>query len=143
MSLAQLGRDSPVRDEVEFAGVVGGTELRFRDFALECPTPEITGTVVSTDTSDPNDNRVVVTLAGEASDSLVGRLVVFENDREQDAAYIIRRIEKKGANFEISTGDSTLIRGYANPEDFSAGCVLNVREGDTLRIPLSVTMKRE
>jgi len=130
--------------KVEFARLIAGTELRYGDVSLTSPIPPaITGTVVSTDTTDPNDNRVVVTLDGEASDALVGKLVVFENDREQDAAYLIRRIGKKGANVEISTGDSTIIRGYANPEDFKAGYVLNVREGDTLRIPLSVSMMKE
>ena len=85
----------------------------------------------------------MVTLDGDISDSFIGRLVVFENDREQDAAYLIRRLGKKGANFEISTGDSTIIRGYAVPEDFAAGYTLNVREGDPLRIPLSVSMKKK
>jgi len=129
--------------EVEFAKLIAGTELRCGEFALECPVAEITGKVVSTDTTRPNDNRVVVALDGEATESLVGRLVVFQNDREQDAAYTIRRIDKKGANYEISTGDSTLIRGYANPDDFSAGYSLNVEEGQTLRIPLSVSMRKE
>lgn len=137
-----FGMISLVNGTVEFAKLVAGTELRYKDFALACPAAEIKGRVVSTDTKDPNDNRLVATLDGEVAESLAGRLAVFENDRAQDAAYTIRRIEKKGANFEISTGDITLIRGYANPEDFSAGFVLNVREGDPLRIPLSVSTQK-
>ncbi|MEW6358866.1 MAG: heparinase II/III family protein [Planctomycetota bacterium] len=134
-----FGMVSLRNDKVEFARLIAGTELRCKDLVLECPAAEITGKVVSMDTTDPNDNRVVVTLDGEASDALVGKLIVFENDREQDAAYLIRRIQPKGANFEISTGDSTLIRGYADRDDFTKGYILNVREGDALRIPMSTS----
>ena len=68
--------------------------------------------------------------------------MIFENDKVQDAAYTIRRIAKQGTACEISTGDSTLVRGYVNRNDFSAGFTYNVRPGDSLRIPLAASLSR-
>jgi hypothetical protein len=125
-------------DRVEFAKLVAGTRLTAKGLDLACPAPFLSGKVAAVSADDPNDNRVTVGLDGNADESLVGRLALFENDKAQDAAYTIRRVTKSGDRYEISTGDSTLIRGYANSQDFSAGYVLNVRPGDAVRIPLSV-----
>jgi hypothetical protein len=38
----------------------------------------------------------------------------------------------------ISTGDSTLVRGYADSKNFAAGYTYTVRPGDGVRIPMSV-----
>jgi len=137
-----ISRRGDAAGGVKFAKLMAGTELRYRDFVLRSPAAELTGKVTGTDITRPYDNRVIVSLKGPLPGDLAGRLVVFQNDGAQDAAYIIERIEKKGARFEISTGDSTIVRGYADPKDFSSGFVLNVRKGDSLRIPLSVSVAR-
>jgi len=126
------------RDEqVEFAKVVRGTLLRRGEFRLECPTAEIRGKVLECSTADPADNWVLVELDREPPAPVTGRIVVFRNDRVRDAAYDIVRIEPRGSRFRISLGDKTLIRGYSNPDNYSAPFVLNVNPGDQLRIPLS------
>jgi hypothetical protein len=124
-------------EQVVFAKLVAGTSLTAKGVNLTSPAPYITGKVVSINSDKPDDNRVGVTLDRPADQSLVGRIAIFENDKAQDAAYTIRAIVKVGDNYQISTGDSTIVRGYANPKDFSAGYVYNVRPGDPVRIPLS------
>lgn len=130
-------------DQVEFAKLVAGTSLTGPGLKLSCPGPFIAGRVLSVNAGKPDDNRVAVSLAGPPGTSLVGRLAVFENDKVQDAAYTIRDFVKTADHYEISTGDSTVQRGYADPGNFSAGITYNVRPGDAFRIPLSVYFERK
>jgi hypothetical protein len=124
-------------DRVEFAKLVAGTRLTAKDLDLAYPAPFVSGKVAAVNVADPSDNHLTVSLDRNPDESLVGRLAVFENDKAQDAAYTIRRIAKAGDHYDLSTGDSTLIRGYADPKNFTAGYVYNVRPGDAVRIPLS------
>jgi hypothetical protein len=129
--------------KVQFAKLVAGTSLRAPGLDLTCPATSICGQVVSIDTSRPDDNRVTVTFDRPADPSLAGRVAVFENDKQQDATYTIRRIERRQDTWELSTGDSTLVRGYADPKNFAGDVVCNVRPGDRLRIPLSAQYDSE
>ncbi len=126
---------------VEFAKLVAGKSLSAKDVNLACPAPFVTGKVISVNTEDPNDNRVGVALDGAADESFAGRLAIFENDKAQDAAYTIRAVRKAGEHHDISTGDSTLVRGYVDRENYSAGYTYNVKAGDGVRIPLSASTK--
>jgi len=129
-------------DHIEFAKLVAGRLLAAPglNLSISCPAPFLTGKVVAVNADNPDDNRVTVTLDGPADESLVGRLVIFENDKAQDAAYTIRGLTKVGEQYVLSTGDSTLVRGYANPKDFAAGYVYNLAPGNPLRIPLSASL---
>jgi hypothetical protein len=128
-------------DKVEFAKLIAGTRLAAKNVEISCPAPFLSGKVVAINADNPGDSRVTVTLDRPADESLVGRVVIFGNDKAQDAAYTIRGLTKSGDRYEISTGDSTLVRGYSNPNDFEAGYTYNVRPGDGVRIPLSACVE--
>jgi hypothetical protein len=122
---------------VEFAKLVAGRSLTAPGVNVSARGPHITGRVVATNVDKPDDNSLTLKLDQAVDESLVGRVAIFENDGVQDAAYTIRGLRKAGDAYEMSTGDSTLVRGYANPKNLAAGYVLNVRPGDRVRIPLS------
>lgn len=125
-------------ERIEFAKLVAGTQLAARGLELTCDRAFLTGKVVAIDADRPDDNRVTVSLDGPADTALTGAVAIFENDRVQDAAYTLCGVTKVGGNTVISTGDSTLVRGYADPKDFAAGYTYNVSPGDAVRIPMSV-----
>ncbi len=123
--------------KVEFAKLVAGTRLVAAGIDLRCPAAFVSGKVLALSAEKPDDNFLVASLSQEAETGLVGRLAIVANDAAQDAAYTIRELSPRPEGWKIGLGDSTLVRGFKNPQDFSAGYTYNVRVEDALRIPLS------
>ena len=129
--------------QVEFAKLVAGTRLTAPGLALTCPAAFVAGKVRAVNADQPADNRIAVDVTPPPGVTLVGRLAVFANDGLQDAAYIVRGLIKEGDHYQMSTGENTIVRGYAKPADFAAGYSYNVRPGDDFRIPMSARFERE
>jgi len=120
-----------------FAKLVHGVGLSCEEFSINCPAAEIRGKVLECNTEDPRNNYVIAELDRKPTALLRGRLIIFENDRERDAAFDIVSVERQGKAYKVSLAERTLIRGYKDATDYSVGYVLNVNPGDPLRIPLS------
>ncbi|MDP6506126.1 MAG: hypothetical protein QF886_21055, partial [Planctomycetota bacterium] len=129
--------------KIVFAKLTQGTELSYSDFSLKSPVAEIRGEVIECNIEDPADNHVIASLERKPARSMKDRIVVFQNDGVQDAAYNIQSIRKQGKNFKISFGEETLIRGYADPKDPAKGFVLNVNAAEKLSIPMSVVFESD
>ncbi len=126
---------------VEFAKLVAGRSLAAPGVKLALPQPQLTGRVTGIQAEKADDQRVTFTLDSPTDQTPSERLAVFENDGLQDAAYTIRAWRKSGDAYELSTGESSLVRGYANPKNLAAGFVYNVHPGDRVRIPLSTYLQ--
>jgi len=71
---------------------------------------------------------------------LTGRYIYIENDRKRNAVYRIKAVIKADDGiFKLDIGDATLIRGYADPDDFSAGYLYDAECGAGIAIPLEWT----
>jgi hypothetical protein len=64
-----------------------------------------------------------------------GRLLLVQNDEVEDGAYIV---EKWVQGDVASLGGISLVRGFKERNDPSAGLVLNVRPGDRYEVPTFV-----
>ena len=72
------------------------------------------------------------------NDSLVGQRIHFENEVAQDTTYEIAAITPDG----ISTGEMTIIHGFNDRTNFSAGLKYLVNPGDRYVIPNHVGLDR-
>ena len=90
------------------------------------------------DTSDPADQRVFLNPPLPDDADLVGRTIHFKNDVPWDTTYDIHAV----ADGVVSTGDLTLIRGFKDRSDFSAGHTYLVNPGDKYIVPLTTSLDR-
>jgi hypothetical protein len=100
----------------------------------------LTGTVTGfTETLEIN-NEITVQMDTDDFNSkdLIGRYIYVENDGVRNAAYQIKGIKLKDGNkVVLDIGDATLIRKWADPQDFSKGFVYDIAKGANFVIPLS------
>jgi hypothetical protein len=76
--------------------------------------------------------------AGVRLSDLAGKWIFIDNDGVRNASYPITRAEALGGGkYKLEIGDLTLIRAFADPEDFSKGYLYDVAEGARFRIPLT------
>lgn len=69
---------------------------------------------------------------------LVGKTIIVDNGGNRNAAYRIRNATALGGGrYKLDIGDITLIRAFADPNDFSQGYVYDVAEGMPFRIPMT------
>jgi hypothetical protein len=129
------------RGKPVFAKLCHGTRLACGGFSLQTRHSEAAGVVKSVSVEDPEDNFVLVEFAEPPEKALLGPIAIFENDREQDAAYDIRSLRRSGRLYRLSVGDKSFFRGYSDPGNFRSDLALNVRPGDRVRIPNSISLR--
>jgi len=114
--------------------LAGGTLLSYGEAKLTAAKDAWRGVVVRIDTSDAEDQRIVLDPPLPPDADLVGQTIHFENDLPMDTSYRIEAVTVDG----ISTGDVTVVKGFKNPADFAAGYTYLVNPGDRYVLPTSV-----
>jgi hypothetical protein len=99
----------------------------------------------------PSRNAIIVKLDESAAEkldhkvtveTLKGRYVYVQNDGIRNAVYEIKDAESlSDGSCRLDIGDVTLIRKFADLQDFTKGYLYDVDEGRKIRIPLSVSTK--
>jgi hypothetical protein len=124
--------------QVQRMRMVGGTLLQYGDVAMTSERDAYRGKVAAVDASNSEDNRVTLDPPLPDDAALLGRVIHFIGDEARDTSYDIRAIVDSG----ISTGDITLIGGFADPRDFSAGYHYLVDPGDSYEVPVITEWNR-
>ena len=119
------------KDEVQLMRLFGGTRIAKGNTKLESEQAVWRGKVVRIDASDPENNLVFLDPPLPPNAALKGRTIHFINDLPMDTSYVIRDIRPQG----ISTGDTTIVRGFKNQSEFSAGYTYLVNPGDEYVLP--------
>jgi len=117
--------------------LVGGTLLAHGDARLTADRAEWRGKVVGIDASDAENNLVFLDPPLPQDAGLVGRTIHFTNDLPMDTSYKIRAVTADG----VSTGDITIVRGFKNRTDFTAGYTYLVNPGDEYMVPMITGME--
>jgi len=124
-------------DRVKLMRMSGGTRLTLGDAKLLAERDAWRGTVVRVDASDAESNLVFLDPPLPQNAGLVGRTIHFLNDLPMDTSYEIRAVTAGG----ISTGDITIVRGFKDPADFTAGYTHLVNPGDEYVVPVCVAQE--
>lgn len=120
--------------EVQTAFLAGGSHLSHRSVTLNAAAA-YTGTVARMDTDMQGDGEVWVSGDIPHARSIVGKQIIFENDRVLNACYTIRSAAREGDLWRISCGPVSFVRGYTDTQDYSKGYVYNFSEGARFTIP--------
>ena len=134
----QFGMIRMVDGRVTTMRMVNGRRLAAHGVDLTSDQAAYTGRVERIDTSDPADQRVYLEPPLPDDAVLVGRAIHFQNDVPWDTTYDIHAV----VDGAISTGDLTLIRGFKDRSDFSAGHTFLVNPGDRYSVPLTASLDR-
>jgi hypothetical protein len=118
--------------------MVGGTLLQVGEVRLTAQVGAYRGKVKAVDASDPANNRVLLDPPLPPEAALVGQTIHFQNDLPQDTSYEIQAIQGEA----VSTGDITIIAGFQNPQDFTAGYTYLVNVGDEYVVPCVAGLDR-
>lgn len=105
----------------------------------------ITGTLSDFTRELSDENRLTVALADDLPvepESLAGAYVYVANDGERNAVYEIVQASVDGATLVLDIGNTTLIRGYVDPENVDQGFRYDVEAGAEIRIPLTREWRR-
>lgn len=100
----------------------------------------VTGTIEDFTRTLAVNNEIIVNASALPSQlsELNGKTIIIQNDGRANAAYRIKGATViSGTQVKLDIGDVTLIRAYANPDDFQQGYVYNISPGMTFRIPLT------
>lgn len=124
-----------------FGYVNDGTTLGDENSSMvEDSTASITGTVKDFTRAMQVQNSLTVEadVNGMDPQELIGRSIYVNNDGVRNAVYEIKGVyELQNGRIQLDIGDITLIRGYADVNDFSKGYLYDVAVDDTFSIPLS------
>ncbi len=112
--------------------------LSHGDTRLEADQAAYEGTVTAINADDPADHRVSLDVPLPRGGELVGRRIHFHNEAPIDTTYEIKAVTADG----ISTGEVTVIRGFQDRTDCSAGTTYLVNAGDRFVIPNHVGLDR-
>ena len=134
----QFGMIRMAGGQVTAMRMVNGRRLAVGDVTLTSEEAAYTGRVERIDTSDPTDQRIYLDPPLPANSDLVGRAIHFVNEIPWDTTYDIRSVD----DGSVSTGDITLIRGFTDKTDCSAGYTYLVNPGDTYVVPITVSLDR-
>lgn len=152
-----------IDDKLQFKGFIGvyseqdGTNVyRYvHDGSFIAPLGEtitdrpgaLHGTVVDFTRSPSVANEIVVdlnptemALVGASTADLVGTTIYIDNDGVRNAAYTIvgaTEVSPEQGRYRLDIGDTTLIRSFMNPNDFSLGYVYDIAVNAAFRIPLT------
>ncbi len=108
----------------------------YGDLRITPKRASYSGAVVAVDATDPQDNRIRLDPPLPADAPLAGETIHFSNELPPDTSFRIERVTPDG----ISTGDITIIRGFADPADYGAGHTYLVNPGDSYTVPCSVSL---
>ncbi len=122
----QFGMVRLVDGEVKLMRMNNARLLRRGEVAIATETPAYTGKVTGIDATDAENNLVFLDPPLPADTDLIGKPIMFKNDLPLDTTYDIKAVTAAG----ISTGDITIIQGFKDPADFSAGHNYLVNVGD-------------
>lgn len=90
------------------------------------------------------ENYLTVSFETEGFDisMLTGRYLYIENDKKRNAVYLIKAVkEAEDGTFILDIGDASMVRGFANVNDFSEGYIYDVSSGAAITVPLEWTWK--
>lgn len=136
-----FGVYSEYEGEQLYGYVNDGTLIGLEEAPLvDGSTARITGTVkdFTREMQLQNSLTVEMDLNGMKLQELVGQTIYIDNDGVRNAAYEIKEAAQlENGQVELGIGDITLIRGYANVNDFSSGYIYDVAVGKAFYIPLS------
>lgn len=128
----------------EYAYVHDGTEIGRAGSGerLTLKTGRLTGKVSGFTKEQSERNAITVQFdrPAEAADleALAGRFVYIANDGVRNAVYRIgRAYAGSGGGTVLDIGDMTLLRAYADAEDYDKGFLYDIKENAELYIPLS------
>ncbi len=121
-----------VGDRVKLIRASGATRLTLGDAQLLSERDAWRGKVVRVDASNAQNNLVVLDPPLPEGADLVGRTIHFLNDLPIDTSYEIKAVTADG----ISTGDITVVRGFRDRTDFTAGHTYLVNPGDEYVLPV-------
>lgn len=77
------------------------------------------------------------------TEGLHGKMIYIHNDGVRNAVYRIERaVAGEGGETVLLIGDVTLVRAYADTENYDAGFVYDLQEGAEFYIPLSAEWSR-
>lgn len=96
------------------------------------------GTVTDFSRELTDANSVTIRVDGDvpAPESVVGSYVYVAGDGERNAVYRIAGAQRTGADtLVLDIGDTTTIRGYVDPQDFTKGYRYDLAVGAAARIP--------
>ncbi len=95
------------------------------------------GTIGEFTTALALENTVDLTFEGTAAtaEEIKGRLLSINNDRQQNAVYVIEDAEDLGdGKVRASIGDVSFIRAHKDPENIKGGYVYNIAKGQSFTI---------
>ena len=94
------------------------------------------GTVADFQTELSLSNYIDVNMDCEDVLELAGKCIYVENDGVQNGVYYIENAQSIGdGKVRLDIGTISLIRGHKDKENFVAGYVYNIKEGQTFSIP--------
>ena len=134
----QIGMIRLVNGEVKLMRMSNATLLSYGDTKLTAERAAYEGTVSKIDASDPQSNLISLDPPLPQDLELVGQTIHFDNDLPPDTSYEIKAVTPDG----ISTGDITIINGFKDAADFSAGYRYLVNVGDPYCVPCTVGLDR-
>ncbi len=121
-----------IQGKADCMRMIGGTLLAHGDEKLTGERPVWRGKVTRIDASDAKNHLVFLDPPLPQNAALVGRAIHFINDLPMDTSYEIKAVTPAG----ISTGEVTVVRGFKQPSDFTAGHTYLVNPGDEYVVPL-------
>jgi len=111
--------------------LIAGTRLAVGEVSVTCDRAAYTGTVKSVDVGDPAQSRVTLDPPLPAGRGLEERAIHFVGTQPQDTTYWVRGIDGDA----VSTGTTSLILGFEDEKDFTAGYTYLVNPGDSYSLP--------
>ena len=134
----QLGMIRLVNGEPKLMRMSNATRLSYGDTELLAEKPAYEGTVTHIDVSDPLNNVISLDPPLPRDAHLVGETIHFINDNPIDSSYKIGEVTPAG----ISTGAITVIQGFKDAKDYSAGYRYLVNPGDTYIVPCMIGLDK-
>ncbi len=123
---------------IKLMRMANARRLEAKGVELTSPIAAYRGRVVNVDSSNPADNRVFLDPPLPRDKAFIGRPIHFKNDLPLDTTYDIKAV---GEGY-ISTGDITIVAGFKDPKNFSAGFRYLVNPGDEYVVPCFVGLDR-
>ncbi|WP_176706620.1 Ig-like domain-containing protein [Paenibacillus hemerocallicola] len=107
---------------------------------IDEPHGRLSGTVVDFTRELSPHNQIVaeMNLHGVQPETLVGRMLVADNDAVRNGAYTIKGVTALGSSrYALDIGDITPIRAYVDANDFEQGFVYNIAAQSAFYIALT------
>lgn len=101
-------------------------------------TPAATGEVLDFSKNLSTDNYITVSMNENIDPAtLAGKYIYVDNNMVQNGCYEIKDVTFVNGGVRLGLGNTTLICSYINDDNFDAGYIYNIAEGQNYRIPLN------